>query len=90
MEIVFTSKANEDLLFFVKSGNKGVLKKISQLTDDMRLNPTSGLGKPEQLKYYDTPTWSRRITDNHRLIYRIQEDRIVVLVLSFWGHYGDK
>ena len=51
MEIVFTSKANEDLLFFVKSGNKGVLKKISQLTDDMRLNPTSGLGKPEQLKH---------------------------------------
>lgn len=46
MEIVFTPRASEDLHFFIKSGNKSILKKISQLTDNMRINPTQGLGKP--------------------------------------------
>jgi toxin YoeB len=58
--------------------------------DELREHPKTGTGKPEQLKHYEIPTWSRRITDNHRLIYRIEEDRVIVLVLSFWGHYGDK
>jgi toxin YoeB len=50
----------------------------------------TGTGKPEQLKHYNIPTWSRRITEKHRLIYRIEENKIMVLVLSFWGHYGEK
>jgi toxin YoeB len=85
MEIVFTSKANEDLLFFVKSGNKGVLKKISQLTDDMRLNPTSGLGKPEQLKHTLRNCWSRRINKEHRIVYEIEN--AIIYVYSLKGHY---
>ena len=56
----------------------------------MREHPTKGIGKPEKLKHYDIATWSRRITDKHRLIYRIQDDKIVVIVLAFWGHYSDK
>jgi len=72
------------------SGNKKVLQKIDKLLDELRQHPKSGTGKPEQLNQYDIPTWSRRISDKHRLIYRIQEDKIVILVLSFWGHYGNK
>ncbi|HRN44897.1 MAG TPA: type II toxin-antitoxin system YoeB family toxin [Flavobacterium sp.] len=36
------------------------------------------------------PTWSRRINDKHRLIYRIESEKVIVLVLSLWGHYDDK
>ena len=88
--IELTINAENDIEKFKRSGNKKVLIKIDKLLDELREHPKTGTGKPEQLKYYDIPTWSRRITDNHRLIYRIHDDRIVVLVLSFWGHYGDK
>jgi toxin YoeB len=88
--IELTNNAEKDIEKFIKSGDKKVLIKIDKLLDELREHPKTGTGKPEQLKYYDTLTWSRRITDNHRLIYRIEEERIVVLVLSFWGHYGDK
>jgi toxin YoeB len=88
--IELTINAENDIEKFKKSGDKKVLIKIDKLLDELREHPKVGTGKPEPLKYYETPTWSRRLTDNHRLIYRIQEDRVVVLVLSFWGHYGDK
>ena len=80
--IELTFDAELDIEKFKKSGDK--------LLNELREHPTKGTGKPEQLKYYDIPTWSRRINDKHRLIYRIQEDKIIVLVFSFWGHYGNK
>ena len=73
-----------------KSGDKRTLIKIDKLLNELREHPTKGTGKPEQLKYYDTPTWSRRINDKHRLIYRIQEDKITVFLFSFCGYYGNK
>jgi toxin YoeB len=88
--IELTVDAIKDIEKFKKSGDKKVLIKIDKLLDELREHPKTGTGKPEQLKHYEIPTWSRRITDNHRLIYRIQENRVVVIVLSFWGHYGDK
>jgi toxin YoeB len=88
--IVITLDAEKDIEKFKKSGDKKALLKIDKLLDELRVHPKRGIGKPEQLKYYKTPTWSRRITDQHRLIYRIEEDKVIVLVLSFWGHYGDK
>lgn len=86
----FTPEADSDLEQHKKSGELKVLKKIDKLLDELRNHPTLGTGKPEKLKHYKVPTWSRRITDKHRLIYRIQDDQVIVLVLSFWGHYGDK
>ncbi len=86
----FTPEADSDLEKHKKSGGLKVLKKIDKLLDELRNHPTIGTGKPEKLKHYKEPTWSRRITDKHRLIYRIQNDQIIVLVLSFWGHYSDK
>lgn len=70
-----------------KSGNKKMLAKIDRLLDELREHPTTGTGKPEQLKYYKTPTWSRRISGQHRLVYRIQREVVTVLILSAWGHY---
>jgi toxin YoeB len=88
--IELTLEAELDIEKFKKSGDKKSLVKIDKLLNELREHPTTGTGKPEKLKYYDIPTWSRRINDKHRLIYRIQEDKILVLVLSFWGHYGNK
>ncbi len=88
--IELTLEAENDIEKLKKSGDKKVLLKINKLLNELREHPNSGTGKPELLKYYKIPTWSRRITDKHRLIYRIQEDKVLVLVLSFWGHYTDK
>ncbi len=89
-EIEYTPEAETDIEKHKKSGDKKVLLKINELLDELREHPTEGTGKPEKLKHYKTPTWSRRITGKHRLVYRIEEARVIVLVLSFWGHYGDK
>lgn len=89
-EIVYTDIALSDIKKHKKSGNKKILIKIDRLLDELRQNPTTGTGKPEKLKYYKIPTWSRRITDKHRLVYRIEDKKVCVLVLSFWGHYDDK
>ena len=51
MQIVFTTKARKDLDFWIKSGNKNILNKITDLIEDIQLDPFEGIGKPEQLKY---------------------------------------
>ena len=83
--IKFTPKANEDILFFKKSGQNKVLKKIRELLESILKNPFKGIGKPEPLKYSLSGVWSRRINKEHRLIYEVIEDRI--FVLSARGHY---
>ena len=88
-EIELTPEAEIDIEKHKKSGDKKVLLKIDKLFDELRENPTEGTGKPEKLKYYSIPTWSRRITDKHRLVYRVEQNKVIVLVLSIWGHYKD-
>ncbi len=88
--IQYTEEAEKDFEKHKKSGNRKLLAKLDKLLTELREHPASGTGKPELLKHYSVPTWSRRITDKHRLIYRIHDDRVIVLVLSAWGHYDDK
>jgi toxin YoeB len=85
MEIVFLPEAEKDLNFWLKSGNKTILKKIAQLIEAITENPTEGIGKPEQLKYSLTGCWSRRINAEHRLVYEILDDKL--LIHSLRGHY---
>jgi toxin YoeB len=89
MEIVFSSKAKNDLAFWDKSGNKKILKKISELLRAIQENPFEGIGKPEPLKYNLSGVWSRRIDQEHRLIYEvIDENTIEILnIISLKGHY---
>ncbi len=68
-----------------KSGNKAILKKILILLNELAEHPFEGTGKPESLKYEFSGYWSRRINQEHRLIYEIDGDR--VLILSAKGHY---
>jgi toxin YoeB len=85
MEIIFLPDADNDLLFWKKSGEKAILKKISQLLKAIIENPISGIGKPEQLKHNLSGLWSRRINSEHRIIYEIIDTKI--LIHSLRGHY---
>lgn len=89
MQIEFSQKAKADLEFWLKSGNKTILNKIYSLIEDIQLHPFEGIGKPEPLKYNLSGKWSRRINQEHRLIYEItNENTIEILdILSLKGHY---
>ena len=81
----FTDKAKGDIEFFKKSGNKAVLKKIFTLLNEIIESPFVGTGKPEPLKYNLTGYWSRRINREHRLVYEVTEE--IIIILSAKGHY---
>lgn len=74
----------------LKRSEPQAYKKLFKLLEELMEHPYSGTGKPERLKHYSEPTWSRRITQKHRLIYQINEGTITILVLSAYGHYKDK
>ena len=63
------------------------LAKLAKLLDELKEHPRTGTGQVEQLKGYDGTVYSRRITQEHRLVYKIYDDVIEVLVLSAFGHY---
>jgi len=87
-EIEFSSDARKGIELHKKSGNKLALKKINELIDELYDNPRTGTGHPEHLKYFtDVERWSRHITKKHRLVYDIEDDEVVVLVVSAYGHY---
>ncbi|MCA6421562.1 MAG: Txe/YoeB family addiction module toxin [Flavobacterium sp.] len=86
MEVVFLPQADNDLSFWVKTGNKPILKKIAKLTQAILENPYTGIGKPEALKFNLAGKWSRRINEEHRYIYQIEDN--ILKVYSLKGHYN--
>jgi toxin YoeB len=89
VEIIFSPRALEDLKYWRKSGNKIIQKKIEKLITAIQENPYEGIGKPEQLKHNLSGAWSRRISQEHRLVYEINEQgQLTILdILSLKGHY---
>jgi len=85
MEIIFSPEALKDLEYWRKSGNKKVIEKIKNLLEEIQLTPFDGTGKPEALKHNWTGYWSRRITIEHRLVYKVENDTILVAQLRY--HY---
>ena len=85
MEIIILPEADDDLTFWATSGNKAILKKISELIRSIQQTPFHGLGKPEGLKHNLSGLWSRRINQEHRLIYEVKEGKIFIHSLK--GHY---
>ena len=82
--------AKEDLQAFIKSGDKPLIKKVYALFEELSNHPETGTGKPERLKGNRSGLWSRRITDKHRMVYKIEKMQITVYVLSLCGHYDDR
>ncbi|MBQ3732781.1 MAG: Txe/YoeB family addiction module toxin [Bacteroidales bacterium] len=88
MEIVFLPRADEDLQYWKQTGNKRIMKRISALLQDIVSHPFTGIGKPEPLKGQQQGLWSRRITDEHRLVYSISDGMVFVYVISLRFHYS--
>ncbi len=84
-KLTFSEDAWEEYLYW-QMHDKQIIRKINELLKDIQRNGYKGLGKPEPLKYRDA--WSRRITHEHRLVYRITEDQ-TVYIYSLKGHYED-
>ena len=89
-ELILSDEAKEHMKVWRKSGQKKTLKKISDLFEELRHHPTTGTGQVEQLKGDLSGLWSRRITKGARIIYSIEDEKVIVTVVSLKGHYGDK
>lgn len=89
-ELVLSDEAAEHLKEWRKSGQKKTLKKIIDLFEELRRHPATGTGHVEQLKGNLSGLWSREITKGDRLIYSIENDKVIVTVVSLKGHYSDK
>lgn len=85
MRLVFTDHGWEDYVHW-QTADRQTLKRINRLLEDTLRDPTSGIGKPEPLKYGIPAAWSRRITEEHRLVYRVDGEDLVVLQARF--HYA--
>ncbi|MCF8449205.1 MAG: Txe/YoeB family addiction module toxin [Taibaiella sp.] len=85
MEVIFMPAALEDVEFWKKSGNVIILKRIRQLIEAIQEEPFAGIGKPERLKYNWSEWWSRRINDEHRIVYKVESDKIIVYSVRY--HY---
>ena len=84
MKYIFVDESWEDYLYWQKT-NKKYVKRINALLKDIARTPFSGLGKPEPLKYKYKGFWSRRIDGEHRLIYTVRDDEILIAKCRF--HY---
>jgi toxin YoeB len=84
MKILFPENAWEDYLFWQKTDKK-TLKRINELIHDIQRNHYQGVGMPEALRHILTGWWSRRITSEHRIVYRIEHDAVLIAQLRY--HY---
>jgi len=84
MLITFSSHAWEDYTTWLKEDRK-MLSKINQLIKDIQRTPFEGIGKPEALKYDLSGYWSRRIDREHRLVYKIDHETLIILSCRY--HY---
>jgi len=84
VKLIFSDNAWDDYIFWQKTDKK-ILRRINNLIKDTKRNPFEGIGKPEPLKHALSGYWSRRITDEHRLIYKVSEDAIEIAQLRY--HY---
>ena len=87
--IDFTTEAREGLARLERNEPK-VFAKAIRFIEDLKVHQKTGLGHPEPLKGKPEGRWSREITKKHRMVYRVFEEDVLVLVLRSYGHYEDK
>ena len=81
----WSDDAWNDYMYWYSQGNKATIKKINRLIKEIDYTPFTGIGKPEPLKHDLSGKWSRRITDEHRLIYSV--DKTTIYFYSCKDHY---
>jgi len=85
MKIVFSSQAWEDYLRHWQHTDKKLLKRINDLIKEIVRTPFEGTGKPEPLRHALGGYWSRRINDEHRLVYKVEGDAVLIAQARY--HY---
>jgi toxin YoeB len=85
VRIVFSSRAWEDYLWWQREDRK-ILKRINRLVEDVVRHGNEGIGKPEPLRHDYNSYWSRRITAEHRLVYKTTDDEVLIAACRY--HYG--
>ncbi len=84
MRLIFAEHAWEDYLYWQRTDKK-IVKRINHLIRDIQRSPFDGIGKPEPLKHALSGYWSRRIDSEHRIVYKVQDDALLIAQLRF--HY---
>lgn len=84
MKIIFSEHAWDDYLYWQRTDRK-ILERINKLIKEMQRSPFEGTGKPEPLRHGLSGYWSRRITDEHRIVYKIEKDSLHLAQLRY--HY---
>ncbi len=84
MKLIFADEAWEDYLYWQRQDRR-MTERINKLIRETQHDPYSGIGKPEALKHALSGFWSRRITDEHRMVYRVEGDDLLIAQLRF--HY---
>ncbi|MBN2647534.1 MAG: Txe/YoeB family addiction module toxin [Thiotrichales bacterium] len=84
MRLIFSDNAWEDYLYF-QTQDKKTLKRINLLIKEIQRDPFEGIGKPESLKYALSGYWSRRINQEHRIVYKVVNDDLLIAQLRH--HY---
>lgn len=84
MKLVFSEHAWEEYLYWQKTDRRGV-ERINKLIREIERAPFDGIGKPEALKHALSGYWSRRITDEHRIVYKLEDETLFIAQLRY--HY---
>lgn len=84
MRLIFAEQAWEDYLYWQKTDKK-ILKRINLLIKEISRDPFEGMGKPEPLKHALSGYWSRRINDEHRIVYKVKDESLLLAQLRY--HY---
>jgi toxin YoeB len=84
VKLIFSERAWEDYLFWQHTDRK-TLQRINTLIKEIQRTPFEGIGKPEPLKHSLSGYWSRRITDEHRIVYKVETDSLFLAQLRY--HY---
>ena len=87
MEIIYSDEAQRDIEYWKNSGNKIIQKRIQQLLAAITESPFEGIGKPEALRYNLSGKWSRRINQEHRIVYELTDNNQTLKIHSLKGHY---
>lgn len=86
-ELAISDRANFQIQKLKKSGNKAAIKKLQVLLHEISEHPREGTGQPELLKHELAGFWSRRISKEHRVVYSIDDEILIVDIVSVLGHY---
>lgn len=84
MKIIFSEHAWEEYLYW-QGADRKMLRRINSLITDIQRSPFEGIGKPEPLKHALSGYWSRRINDEHRIVYKVERDTLLIAQMRF--HY---